>query len=439
MADIQPFRGLRYSLGPGEDLGQLLCPPFDIISPEQQVELHRRSPHNAVRLELGMDLATDSAEVNRYTRAAQLLKEWLSQGTLLAEEDAAFYLLQENFSHQGRSMTRRSILARVRLEEFPKRTVLPHEETSQGAKRDRMELLTATRTNLSPIMAIYRDPTGQIRAVIDNVASAPPLARADYDDSRIQLWAVADKTTVQAVTESLKDAPVYLADGHHRYETALHYRDLQRAGAAEKGDTNQGEDAGNNFVMMSLIEIQDPGLLVLPYHRAVRGLSPAELKQMLGLLKETFDLQPLEMKHDGAGDITSHLEARLEGAAGDRMVLGLLEDGADFASLLTLREPPGASASPLERCATLVLGRTVLEPVLGTQERAVEKGMLRFTHDAGEVHNLVKSGDYQLGFVLPPMSLDLFEEVVLSGERLPLKSTYFSPKLPTGLVINRLA
>ena len=158
MADIQPFRGLRYSLGPGEVLGQLLCPPYDIISPEQQVELHQRSPYNAVRLELGMDLPTDSADVNRYTRAAQLLEEWLRQGTLLTEKDAAFYLLQEEFLYKGRSMIRRSVLARVRLEEFSRGVILPHEETSQGPKRDRMELLTATGANLSPIMAIYRGP-----------------------------------------------------------------------------------------------------------------------------------------------------------------------------------------------------------------------------------------------------------------------------------------
>ncbi|MFH1560941.1 MAG: DUF1015 domain-containing protein [Chloroflexota bacterium] len=432
MADIRPFRGIRYSPQPGVDLGQLLCPPYDIISPEQQMELHQRNPYNAVRLELGMDLPTDSADDNRYTRAAHLLEEWLSEGTLLAEEEAAFYLLQEDFSHQGRSMTRRSILARVRLEEYSQRTVLPHEETSQGPKRDRMELLTATRANLSPILSIYRDPSGQVRELIERVAAGPPSVHANHGDTRIRLWAIADGATVQTVSESLRDAPVYLADGHHRYETALQYRDIQRAGG------NQSEDAGHNFVMMSLIEIQDPGLLVLPYHRVIRGLSPGELDQMLGLVRETFDIQPLEVRRDRTRVVVSHLEEQLEGVAENQVALGLLEDGAQRASLRTLRNPPGASSPPLERCATLVLGRRVLEPVLGTQQDAVEKGLLRFTHDSGEVYRLVRSSDYQLGFILPPLSLDLFEEVVLSGERMPLKSTYFSPKLPTGLVINRL-
>ena len=432
MADIQPFRGLRYSLGPGEDLGQLLCPPYDIISVEQQGELHQRSSHNAVRLELGMDLPADSADSNRYTRAAQLLEEWLSQGTLLAEKEAAFYLLQEEFSHKGRSMTRRSILARVRLEEFSMGTVLPHEETSQGPKKDRMELLTATSANLSPVMAIYRDPSGQVRTLIDRVAAGFPLASVDYDDNRIQLWAVADRTTVQAVTESLKDAPVYLADGHHRYETALQYRDIQRAAG------HHGEDAGHNFAMMSLIEIQDPGLLVLPYHRAIGGLSPVELEQLMGLVKQTFEIQPLDVGFDHTQAAISHLEEQLQGVAVNQVAIGLLDAREGMTFLLTLRESLGSSSSPLERCATQVLGRRVLDLALGTQQAAVEKGLLRYTHDSGEIYNLVRDSGYQLGFVLPPMSLELFEEVVLSGDRLPLKSTYFSPKLPTGLVINRL-
>jgi uncharacterized protein (DUF1015 family) len=329
-------------------------------------------------------------------------------------------------------MIRRSILAAVRLEEFSKGVVLPHEETSQGPKRDRMELLAATRANLSPLMSIYRDPSGQVLALIDRVAAGPPLASADYDNNHIQLWAVTDKTATQTVTESLKDVPVYMADGHHRYETALQYRDNRRA------DGNRSDGAGHNFVMMSLIEIRDPGLLVLPYHRAIRGLSPDEMERMMALIKANFDIQTLDVRLDGTESAISHLEELLERAAENQVVLGLLEAHEGRVSLLTLRNPPGTASPPLERCAIQVLGKRILDPVLETQQGAVERGALHFTHDSKEVHRLLMNSDYQLGFVLPPLSLDLFEEVVLSGERMPLKSTYFSPKLPTGLVINRL-
>ena len=432
MTDIQPFRGLRYSPGLYPGLDELLCPPYDIISHDLQKQLHQRSPYNAVRLELGIDLPTDSTNDNRYTRAAQLLKEWLSQGTLLTEEEAAFYLLQEEFSHQGRSMTRRSILAAVRLEEFSGGVVLPHEETSQGPKRDRMELLTATRANLSPIMSIYRDPSGRVRALIDRVAAGPPLASADYDYTHIQLWAITDKTATQTVTESLQNAPIYLADGHHRYETALQYRDIQRANG------NRSDDVSYDFVMMSLIEIQDPGLLVLPYHRVIRELSHVESERMMALINETFDIQLLNVRLDRTEAAVSHLEELLEKASLNQVALGLMESREGRVSLLTLRNPPGASSHPLQRCAIQVLGKSVLDPVLETQQGAVERGALHFTHDSKEVHHLLMNRDYQLGFILPPLPLDLFEEVVLSGERMPLKSTYFSPKLPTGLVINRL-
>jgi uncharacterized protein (DUF1015 family) len=433
MADVQPFRGMRYSAQLIKDLGDLLCPPYDVISPELQGELHDRSPYNAVRLELGVELPTDSEAANRYTRAASLLEEWLAAEVLLPESTAVFYLLQEEFPHLGRGRTRHSILARVRLEEYSRRVVLPHEETSQGPKKDRLELLSATGANLSPILAIYSDPSRRTRELIERTTLETPLFNTGYSDTRIRMWAISDEGAVETVRESLRDAPIYLADGHHRYETALRYREMQRAG----GVGTEGE-AGHDFVMMSLIDVQDPGLLVLPYHRVLKGLSPDNLERVMGLVRETFDIQPLDTMPGGSGDAGTRLEERIEAIGASQVVLGLLEHGPDRASLLTLREPAGASPSPLERCATWVLGRKVLEPVLGTQQEAVEKGILHFTHDSGEVSSLMKSGDFQLGFVLPPMPLDLFEEVVLSGERLPLKSTYFSPKLPTGLVINRL-
>ena len=430
MADVQPFNGIRYSSRLGEDLGQLLCPPYDVISPERQATLHERSHYNAVRLELGMDTPADSAESNRYTRASSLLEEWLSNGVLLPEEKASFYVLQEEFLHRGRAMSRRSLVARVGLEEFSRRVVLPHEETSQGPKKDRLELLTATGANLSPLMGIYRSPTPQIGALINEAAGKVPLVDTGFDGMGIKLWGISDETDVETIRESLKSAPIYLADGHHRYETALRYREILR----EKG-IQQG---GHDFILMSLLEIQDPGLVVLPYHRLIRGLSREQLAEIGKLVEESFETKVVDAPPGSGGDALPHLEERLEDIAGTRVAVGLLEAGGEKASLIVMREQPRDSASLLERCATWVLESKVLGPALGTQAEAVDKGMLYYSHDSEEVSRLIRSGDFQLGFVLPPMSLSVFEDVVLSGERMPIKSTYFSPKLPTGLVINRL-
>ena len=427
MADVQPFRGIRYDPDQGGDLSRLLCPPYDVISPDLQRRLHESSPHNAIRLELGLDASDDSEESNRYTRAAALLDEWLDSGVFRHEDRPAFYLLREEFPHRGGRMQRLSLIARVRLEELTAGVVLPHEFTSPAPKKDRRALLAATQANLSPIMSVYRDPTGRLAGLLDDVASRPPLAEACHEDVGITLWGIQDAAETSAITAALADSPVYLADGHHRYETALQYRnELLSSGVA---------NGASDFIMMSLLEITMPGLIVLPYHRMVRGLSQEQSDDLWRRVEESFDVEPVEVAGE---DAAAALEERLEAAGPGRSALGLLSDGGATAYLLTLKDAPGPAPAPLERCVTWIVGSKLLTPVLKSEADAVDRGMLAYTHDSAEVGRAVTEGGFQFGLVLPPTPLDLFEEVVLSGERMPIKSTYFSPKLPTGLVINRL-
>ena len=426
MADVQPFRGIRYDPDRSDDLSRLLCPPYDVISEDLQRRLHESSPHNAIRLELGMDAPDDSEESNRYTRAAALLDEWLDGGVLRHEDRPAFYLLREEFPHRGGRMQRLSLIARVRLEELNAGVVLPHEFTSPAPKKDRHALLNATQANLSPIMSVYRDPTGRLAGLFDEVVSRAPLAEARQEDVGITLWGIQDEAETSAITAALADAPVYLADGHHRYETALQYRnELRRSGAA---------DGERDFIMMSLLEITMPGLIVLPYHRMLRGLSQEQTDALWRRVEESFDMESVDVGDDAA----AALEQRLEAVETGNIALGLISDGGTRASLLTLRDAPGPSSSAVERCIAWVAGSKLLSPVLGSEADAVDMGMLRYSHDSAEVAQAVAVEGYQFGLVLPPVPLDLLEEVVLSGERMPIKSTYFSPKLPTGLVINRL-
>ena len=436
MAELKPFKGLRYNPAVNADLGMLLCPPYDVISQERQEELHGYSPYNAVRLELGQDNPNDSAEVNRYTRAAQLLDEWIRKGVLVHEADSSFYLVEEQFYHIGRKTTRRSLLAKVRLEEFSKRIILPHEETSQGPKIDRLELLKATEANLSPIMGIYRDTSSNIPALINEIASDKPTIHTTYSGIVIKVWTISTKELTETIIAGLKEAPIYVADGHHRYETALGYRDLKN-----KTSPSQSSNLSQDYIMMSLVEIQDPGLLVLPYHRVLTGLSQDNVDSIMQLVTETFDIQPLGPESAYSGNIVVDLENKLGHTSKSRMAIGLVRTRQEDAYILTLKEkePETRHSSPLERCPTWILGRTILEPVLGTQQRAAESGLLSFTHSSEEVNSLRNSDKLQIGFLLPPMPLALFEEIVLSGDRLPLKSTYFTPKLPTGLVINKFS
>ena len=427
MADVQPFRGIRYDAVEDGDLSRLLCPPYDVISKKLQGRLHDSSPYNAVRLELGLDSPDDSDDCNRYTRAAALLDEWLDNGVLRHEDRPSFYLLREEFPHRGSRSRRLSLIARVRLEELSAGVILPHEFTSPAPKKDRHALLTATQANLSPIMSVYRDRTGHLGDLIDAVAARTPIAEASHEDVGITLWSIQDEAETSAITRALSDAPIYLADGHHRYETALQYREERRSAGAAGGP--------QDFIMMSLLEIAMPGLIVLPYHRLVRGLSQEQTDELSRRVEESFEVEPVDVQ---GGDAAAALEERLEAVESGRIALGLLSDGGASASLLTQRDTPGPSSSPLKRCVTWVVGSKLLSPVLGSEAEAVDRGMLHYTHDSAEVAQAVTAGVFQLGLVLPPTSLDLFEDVVLSGERMPIKSTYFSPKLPTGLVINRL-
>ena len=224
MADVQPFRGLRYRT---EDLGKELCPPYDVISSEEQSKLYELSPNNAIRLELGISDASDSDTDNRYTRAGQLLSSWVNNGVLIRDDTPTIYAIREKFNHDGVQKSRRSIFARVRLEEFSRGIVLPHEETSSGPKKDRLGLIKATNANLSPIMGIYRDNTGDISDLLSGTMNQTPNDSANYDQGTIELWAIEDTRINEQITNCLKNSAIYLADGHHRYETSLAYMEHQ--------------------------------------------------------------------------------------------------------------------------------------------------------------------------------------------------------------------
>jgi len=427
LADVQPFQGIRYSAG--LDLGQLLCPPYDVISPAQQKELHGKSPINAIRLEFGEEKESDTITDNRYTRAAETLKDWVNQSVLILDKDPAYYILQETFTHLGIKKTRKSIIARVRVEEFASRTILPHEETSSGPKKDRMQILEATKANLSPIMSIYRDDEGIISDIVENRTQENSLIDVEYKDVSIKLWPVSDLHSVETISNAFKGIPIFLADGHHRYETALSYSKLQNK-----------PNGPHNFVMMSLLEIEDPGLLVLPYHRMLKSIDSDQEEKILALIRSHFKL----IREDAInGDIGNIKEAGAflgQGLESDRdgLSFGVVYAGGTKLDTFAIASDLDNTLPAVEKCPTWIIEKKVLEPAMGTQESIVDEGILHFTHEAAEVVAGVKEGNYKIGMLLPPMPLQLFEEVVLSGDRMPIKSTYFIPKLPTGVVINPL-
>ncbi len=423
MADVRPFKGLRYNPDAVVELSNIISPPFDTIPPELQSSLHQRSPYNVVRLESGEKRPSDTPKDNRYTRAASLLARWREDRVLVRDGEPSFYLVEHTFSHREQR-TRLELLACVRVEEYERRVVLPHEFTRDADKQDRLALIQACNANFSPIMCLYRDEDGTLAPILQRAMASPPLA--DFSDAGQQgyrIWQVGGESA-GAISEALSSRSLYIADGHHRYETALNYRNL----AASEGAPSAA-DAAHNFVMMGLISFDDPGLLVLPYHRVLGGLDDGALARVKRGLEEVFDLQAFD------GELEEFL-AEIETVGKDRLVIGLMDPtGHQGLQLLTMK--PGADLKAwgvLGDSEAWILEEQVLRPILGESlGRHVE-----YVHEGDEAESLVANGEYQMAFFLKPFPLDLFETVMNLGQRLPPKSTFFYPKLATGLVINPL-
>jgi uncharacterized protein (DUF1015 family) len=440
MADVRPFKGLRYNPSAVGDLSKVLCPPYDIISRSDEEMLLQRSPYNAVRLELREEKPGEPRDEGRYGRAAAFFQQCLNEGVLVPERSPAMYLVEETFSHNGATMRRHGLMAAVRLEEFEKGIILPHEHTRPGPKADRLALMRACHTNFSPIMCLYRDADGAIvgaKGLSPLLAQAskgrPTVSAAPDGQPSYRMWVIADRGILSRITDAMASRQIFIADGHHRYETALQYRN-----ELEASEGPLSPNAASRFMMMTLISMEDPGLLVLPYHRLAGGLSRDELASLRRGLGQAFEMAAIQVPRGSAKAVAKSLEGHLRQQPKDKMVAAAfgLEPGA--AHLLTLRDAyrPGPDRPSLEKSDMWLLHQHGIRPALG-EER--EGAALSFVHDAAEAIESVSSGASQVAFLLRPLPMELFEEVVGRGQRLPSKSTYFYPKLPTGLVINHLA
>src|SRR3989440_2963989 len=290
MADVQPLRAIRYAHKAIGNLAQVVTPPFDVISAEAQKRYYARNPYNVIRLELGEEYPDDTTLNNRYTRAAAALAEWRLKGILRQDDTSCYYMYQQLFTHDGKIYTRTSLLARVRLEPWDARVVLPHELTHRKAKDDRLKLLRACVTNFSPLMCMYDDPQGRLRALLAPYAARAEVRITDEVNEKHLLSPISDAGQIELIQDFFAERQLYIADGHHRYETALNYREEIR-----ELRRHINNDDGVNFVLIALIDVDDPGLLVLPTHRSLFGLSPEALDSLNSQqLAQYFTLRQLD-------------------------------------------------------------------------------------------------------------------------------------------------
>ncbi|HMJ52196.1 MAG TPA: DUF1015 domain-containing protein [Polyangiaceae bacterium] len=432
MADIAPLRPLRYK---APDLAPLVAPPYDVISPAERAELMARSPHNVVRL-----ILPDGEGDAKYGHAATLLGGWRNEGVLTRDETPSFYRYQQTFTPPGggAQRTRRGFLALVRLVPFSDRVVLPHERTLSGPKEDRLKLFRATRANLSPGFMLYRDPDRVLDAPLESGTKLTAFVTADGIEHRLSK--VAGAEAIRTITEHIAKSSLLIADGHHRYETALHYAREVDAARAEKP---YGPRAEHRYFMSFLCNGDDPDLLVFATHRLVHSLSSFDWDDFLRHAGTLFEVSPLsgdlgqvegrlaESGRKGTSFVA--LAAPKEGTG--RMALLTLKPNADLAKHPTLGQRPKAVRST----DAAILHSGILEHLLGISIAAQEKKTnLLYLQDPRQGLAAVERGEGQVLFLMNPTPVTQVREVAEAGEVMPQKSTYFYPKVLTGLTIHTL-
>ncbi|HEX8981530.1 MAG TPA: DUF1015 domain-containing protein [Ktedonobacterales bacterium] len=443
MADVRPIPGIRYA--PGTDLATVTTPPYDVISPSAQTQYYERSPENIIRLELGRDERGDDELSNRYTRAAVTFATWRLQG-VLQQSEPALYLYEQRFQALGGERRRLSLLARVRLEPWEAGVILPHERTLSKPKSDRLKLMRATAATLSPIMSLYDDPQGALaKALAKPLKRQPEVTFTDEAGEEHRLWVSRDAALIERVATFFRDRQIYIADGHHRYETGLAYREEMREARRELEP-----DDPANFTLMALSAIEDPGLVVLPTHRIVRGVAQERLAEFTRDLDGHFTSETLGAPGGlGEVDVREVTHALAEaGSAGPAFAL-IAPDGVRLLRLtdagrtaMEARTGEHVGSSDAWRALDVaVLHELVLAQGLSVSEQAIRAGEhVTYTRDAQAALDAVRSGadGAQLALLLNPTPPSGIRDVARAGDRMPQKSTYFYPKLITGLLINPL-
>jgi uncharacterized protein (DUF1015 family) len=433
MADIQAFRAFRYDMGHIGTLSDAVAPPYDVIDPALQQQLYEQCRFNVVRADFGKSEPGDNDETNRYSRAATTLRDWVHSGVLKQDTARSLYVCHQEYEVEGVRHVRKGFLARVRLEPFGKGRIYPHEETMSGPKEDRLRLMRATGMNLSPVFGLYPDDAGEVQELLDTtVRRALPLEATDHLGTVSRLWPVADQHVIAKATGLLGPKPVFIADGHHRYETSLRYQDERRAA----GEASAVE-APTNFTLMMLVGMSDPGLLILPTHRLISGLPSINGEKLREFLAGYFTVETV-----GAGEAAARECWGLIEADGSQGILGfgtVADKGWHIARLTNaaaMDELAKDHSTDWRGLAVSILHVLVLNKLVA--ERLGASSKCDYVHLLREVTDATAAGRCQLAALVPPATMSHVEQIAGHLEKMPPKSTYFYPKLLTGLVFNSL-
>jgi uncharacterized protein (DUF1015 family) len=418
MAEVKPLHALHYDLQRTGGLQDVVAPPYDVIDAAQRAELEARSPYNVVRI----DLPQGDGDI--YEVAARTLAGWRQEGAVINDDTPAIWPLAQDYTGpDGQARTRQGFLARVRVTEYGAARIRPHERTHPGPREDRLRLTRATKANLSPIFSLFSDPGNAAWNALQPFTGQQPWAQTTDDDGTVnRLWRVHDPAAIEQVTAAVGPAELLIADGHHRYETARVYAE------------EIGGEGPHRYVLMCLVALQDPGLTVFPTHRLVRGLRPDQHETLATAIRRDFEVAPLDSTDE------------LVPAPGRTLKIGYIDAHFKKPFMLTLRDPAIAAkalpdhAEPYRELDTAVLEALILKGTLELTDEDIDHlNGLGYARDFDDALQLVQGGEYDAAFFMAPTPVEQVQEVAATGESMPPKSTYFFPKVPTGLLFNPLA
>lgn len=433
MAEVFPFRALHYNPHKVAPLAQAVTQPYDKITPQMQERYYAASPHNLVRVIRGLTHSGDGESANVYTRARDHFKGWIESGILVADAAASFYPYHQEYSLPGGKdgrITRRGFIALLRLEDYANRVVHRHEETLSGPKADRLNLLRLTRAHFGQIFMLYSDPQGEVEAALAGHSQGSAWQQAeDEHGTRHSVWRISEAAAISRISEAMRRKKLVIADGHHRYETALAYRNERRAG---------GADDRAEYVMATFVRMETPGLTILPTHRVLHGLRGFDWHAFRTQALEWFDWQEAALP---AADVSGEMVRLVAQAGGRGTALGAYA-GNGRAAVLTMRSPAALAAAlpeipdALRALDVVALHRLLLERAMKIDPQAVrEERHLHYVREAPEAMGAVDQGQADLCFILNPTPIEALRNTAFDGLVMPQKSTDFYPKLLSGLTI----
>ena len=446
MVMVVPFCGVRYNADKVGVLDSVFAPPYDVISPQEQNELYEKNPYNVIRLILSKGEGDE-----KYIEAAETLRRWIDEGVLIQDREPSIYPYYQEFKENGKLVTRKGFIAAVRLEDFSSKKIIPHERTFAGPKLDRLKLTSACRANLSPVFAIYSDPEGVVEKAIEDRLSKEPIVKAVSGDGvKNYLWRISDSDLLSQIRSRMSDSVLLIADGHHRYETALEYRNIQR-----KRFNAVSEDKDYEYVMMYLSRVEGEGLVIKPTHRVVKNLGSLDIEDFLEKLNNKFKVKVVSgavLPEPALSGAQFAPEGNKKfGSGGNKQFapdgnkkppfnegistlnhqeFAIVTNDSDLIFKFSSKEPISVHYKNL---GVMLLHGGVFGEVINEEEAGI-----LYTKSVEEVVRLVRTGDYKIGFILPQVRAKDLYEVALSGEKMPHKTTYFYPKLLSGLVFHLL-